>query len=38
MIVVFYLAGIIGYRYHKTWDKALKCRIAESEVIILIPL
>jgi hypothetical protein len=37
MIVVFYLAGIIGYRYHKTWDKALKCRIAEGEVIILIP-
>jgi hypothetical protein len=39
MIVVFYLAGIIGYRYdnHKTWDKALKCRISESEVIILIP-
>jgi hypothetical protein len=37
MIVVFYLAGIIGYRYHKTWDKALTCRIAKSEVIILIP-
>jgi hypothetical protein len=28
----FYLAGIIGYRYHKTWDKALKCRIAKSKV------
>jgi hypothetical protein len=37
MIVVFYLAGIIGYRYHKTWDKASKCRISKNEVIILIP-
>ena len=33
MIGVFYLAGIIGYRYHKTWDKALKYRIDKSEVI-----
>ena len=24
MTVVIYLAGIIGYRYHNTWNKALK--------------